>query len=345
MACGSGSTTSATNSKQILRKTPVSSKKADAAVSKNAKQEKVCKCLECEKTIEKQTHALLCEKCGSKWRCTDCLGLSDVVYAELIENSCLHWFCPSCEEMIFQPDMKSDSTLTTMLDKLMDQMIKLDQKLENKADAVTVEKLEERLDGILDVTQQRVETKVDTIVQTLNQNVTTVQECVEGALKQQLTEEKLEEDDKNRRKTSVIIHGVKQAEATDSEERIKEDEDAMQQVLHQIECDDVSVSQIIRLGRRPDGPDTKPRPIKMVLSSEEAKVKVLVNAKKNEEQEGRRIESRFHSPRPDAKGETSREDISSEAQGPESKGRERSHHSEWEDCCEEAQPKSINGQK
>ena len=120
---------------------------------------------------------------------------------------------------------------------------------------------------------------MDTIVQTLNQNVTTVQECVEGALKQQLTEEKLEEDDKNRRKTSVIIHGVKQAEATDSEERIKEDEDAMQQVLHQIECDDVSVSQIIRLGRRPDGPDTKPRPIKMVLSSEEAKVKVLVNAK------------------------------------------------------------------
>jgi len=125
MAHGSGSTTSATNSKQILRKTPVSSKKADAAVSKNAKQEKMCKCLECEKTTEKRTHALLCEKCGSKWRCTNCLGLSDVVYAELIENSCLHWFCPSCEEMIFQPDTKSDSTLTTMLDKLMDQMIKL----------------------------------------------------------------------------------------------------------------------------------------------------------------------------------------------------------------------------
>jgi len=181
--------------------------------------------------------------------------------------------------MIFQPYTKSESTLTTMLDKIMDQMIKLDQNLEKKADAATVEKLEERLDGILDVTQQKVETKVDSVVQTLNQNVTTVQECIEGALKVQLSEEKFEEDDKNRRKTSVIIRGVKEAKATDYEERIKEDDDAMQQVFYLIECNDVSVSQIIRLGKRPDGPDTKPRPIKMVLSSEEANVKVLVNAK------------------------------------------------------------------
>ena len=63
-------------------------------------------------------------------------------------------------------------------------MIKLDQKLESKADASTVSNLEERLDGLLDVTQQRVETKVDSIVKTLN-NANTVQECVEGALKLQ----------------------------------------------------------------------------------------------------------------------------------------------------------------
>jgi len=290
MARGSGGTAtssvSASTSKQSERKTPVNNKKVpvadgkNTAVGKNAKQDKVsCKCYECEKSIEKHTHALLCEKCESKWRCTDCIGLSDSVYAELIENSTLHWFCPSCEEMIFQPDTNLGNEFSSKLDKLMEQMMKLDQKLESKADASTVASLEERLDGILDVTQQRVETKVDSIVMTLNQNANTVQECVEGALKLQLLEEKSEEAEKNKRKTSVIVHGVEESGAQDSDQRIKEDGDIMQEVLHQIKCDDVSVSQVIRLGKRPEGPDMKPRPIKMVLTSEESKEKVLRSAK------------------------------------------------------------------
>ena len=255
----------------------------------NTKNRKVsCKCLECEKVIEKRTYALVCEKCEHKWKCADCLGLSDIVYAELMENSSLHWFCPSCEEIIFQPDTKSESILPSMLDKLMEQMIKLDHKLESKADASTVANLEERLDGLLDVTQQRVETKVDSIVMTLNNNANTVQECVEGALKLQLLEEKSEEAEKNRRKTSVIVHGVQESRASDSEQRIKDDGDVMQEILHHIRCDEVSVSQIIRLGKRQEGPDMKPRPIKMVLESEESKDKVLRGAKnlKNRQERG-----------------------------------------------------------
>ena len=167
MARGSG-VSSSKSSKQSVRKTPVTSKKVTATDGKNAKHDKAsCKCLECEKVIEKRTHALVCEKCENKWRCADCLGLSDVVYAELIDNSSLHWFSPTCEDKIFQPDSSSESVVPSMLDKLMEQMIKLDQKLESKADASTVANLEERLDGLLDVTQQRVETKVDSIVTTL----------------------------------------------------------------------------------------------------------------------------------------------------------------------------------
>jgi len=131
--------------------------------------------------------------------------------------------------------------------------------------------LEQRLDGLLDVTQQRVETKVDSIVTTLNKNANTVQECVEGALKMQLLEEKAEEAEKNRRKTSVIVHGIPESEEADSERRIKDDGHAMQEVLHRIKCDAVNVNQIIRLGKRQEGPDVKPRPIKMVLESEESK--------------------------------------------------------------------------
>ena len=120
---------------------------------------------------------------------------------------------------------------------------------------------------------------MDSIVTTLNNNATTVQECVEGALKLQLLEEKSEEAEKNRRKTSVIIHGIVESTAADSEQRVKDDGDIMQDILHQIKCDEVNVSQIIRLGKRQEGPDMKPRPIKMVLESEESKDRVLRCAK------------------------------------------------------------------
>jgi len=53
----------------------------------------------------------------------------------------------------------------------------------------------------------------------------------------------------------------------------------MQEILHHIKCDEVNVSQIIRLGKRQEVPDMKPRPIKMVLESEDSKDKVLRGAK------------------------------------------------------------------
>ena len=62
----------------------------------------------------------------------------------------------------------------------------------------------------------------------------------------------------------------------------------MQEILHNIKCDAVNVNQIIRLGKRQEGPDMKPRPIKMVLESEESKEKVLRGAKnlKNRQEGG-----------------------------------------------------------
>jgi len=58
-----------------------------------------------------------------------------------------------------------------------------------------------------------------------------VQECVEGALKLQLLEEKSEEAEKNRRKTSVIVHGIEESTEADSEQRIKDDGDVMQECM------------------------------------------------------------------------------------------------------------------
>ena len=80
------------------------------------------------------------------------------------------------------------------------------------------------------------ETKVDSIVNTLNRNATTVQQCVEGALKVHMLEDKEEEEEKKRRKTSIIVHGVTESETGDYEGRMKDDTDILQRVLSYCCC-------------------------------------------------------------------------------------------------------------
>ena len=95
-----------------------------------------------------------------------------------------------------------------------------------------------------------------------------------------LQKEKEEQEEINKRKQCVIIHGLKEPANVTSDHRKAEDEDAIIDLLHHITCDDVSVSAAIRLGKQQqEGPEAKPRPIKIILQSEAQKEKVLQNAK------------------------------------------------------------------
>ena len=65
----------------------------------------------------------------------------------------------------------------------------------------------------------------------------------------------------------------------DKNERQKHDDDELLEILHQINCDDVSVQDIVRLGKL-DSSSEVVRPIKVVLTSEQARDKVVTQAKK-----------------------------------------------------------------
>jgi len=181
-----------------------------------------------------------------------------------------------------------ESKITALLGELMEQVNDIHKKLEGKVDMSTVMDLEKKVDSSLGAAQNRVETKVDSIMSTLTKNATTVHECVEGTLKVQLLEDKEEEAERNKRKTSIIVHGVEESTNADPEQRIQDDSDALQSVLHEISCDAINVKQVIRLGKRQleDDDDVKPRPIKMVLETEDSKVRVLRNAKNLKNKEG-----------------------------------------------------------
>jgi len=54
-------------------------------------------------------------------------------------------------------------------------------------------------------------------------------------------EDKEEVEDIKKRSTNIIIHGLREVRLDDPEARNKDEEDQMQDILHAIHCDDVSV--------------------------------------------------------------------------------------------------------
>ena len=95
----------------------------------------------------------------------------------------------------------------------------------------------------------------------------TMQDCVEGVMKVHIQEDKEEEAEKAKRKTSVIIHKLNEPQVTDDEDRIAEDATQIAELVDKMSCTDVNVKKIIRLGRRPEQPDAAARPIKLVLET------------------------------------------------------------------------------
>jgi hypothetical protein len=292
MAKGRCQAKSKKNEGSPVSRRPVKSKLADAATDKNADKQAShdhVKCLECGSLIADDTRALNCEKCGKFWKCSGCVGLRSSTYDDLVSEAGkeLHWFCVTCYEGILNP--VSDGKVIEMLSTLTQQMLSIEDKLDKKADAARVAALEEMVKGI--------ETKVSDgykgVVKSLEQSksdvtavfekskldVSTVQGCVEGVLRVQSREEKEEEEEKKKRKTNVIIHGLCEPTAVQPEDRKKEDCDLTQDLFHILSCDDVSVNHITRLGSPRTEPDAKPRPVKLNLASEEARITILKGAK------------------------------------------------------------------
>lgn len=88
-----------------------------------------------------------------------------------------------------------------------------------------------------------------------------------------------EQEEICKRKNSLIIHGLRESLSGNGSIRSSEDNDCVMDLLHQIKCPTVSVNTCIRLGKVPTDETQKPRPLKIVLSSEEQKDRVLRYAK------------------------------------------------------------------
>ena len=239
------------------------------------------------------------------------------MYEELIDIGSLHWFCEPCEDNVLKPEKDPESKLMPMLMKLTEQLTVLDKKVEEKADASIISRIntvEATLVGKLTAIEQNLDKKADldevtklgrslnkteqiAAAEALHQDLlnrvdhikskldkpisSAVQGCIEGALKSQLNEDKAEEQEIQRRRTSVIVHGIAESDADSADERIDNDILQIAAMLEELGVTGAKVEQAIRLGKKQtDSTGTqRPRPLKIVFDTEDNKIQVIRKAK------------------------------------------------------------------
>jgi len=111
-----------------------------------------------------------------------------------------------------------------------------------------------------------------------------IKEYVDKAVAVQTAHDTEELEEKEKRKTSLIIHGIKESNSDESDEREEDDLGVVASMLHELKCESTTMKKVIRLGKRPEGVgdssvDVKSRPIKLVVESVEEKLKIIKSAK------------------------------------------------------------------
>ena len=112
---------------------------------------------------------------------------------------------------------------------------------------------------------------------------TKLKEYVETVILSKAKDDKNEELEKEKRKTNVVIFGLRESEVETSEGRLGEDTELIESMLQKLNCESVKPVRVTRLGKRAllssEGQDVKPRPVQVVLESEEQQTLTLKKAK------------------------------------------------------------------
>lgn len=299
--------------------------KLASSTTKAAKSFVAAGCIKCGMIISEDTKALQCDRCADdKWMCAQCLNLPSEMYDHLVsDSSCpLRWFCNECDKKVVADDTSEfgiwNSKMDVMFDKMdliLNRVNYVENQLNQKADLQMVNKIEERLQKVenqfyekakvidlltaeksdgLSLMQQRlqsVEREMQEVQTAKKLEDTQVIDLVEKAISTRTQDSVDEEAEKNKRKTNVIVHGLPESSAEESVERETDDFGLVGTMLHEIQCDDVEVGQVVRLGKRSESTSSsesqKPRPLKLVFKTEDQKSQVLKSAKNlRREEEG-----------------------------------------------------------
>ena len=270
-------------------------------------------CAGCCVIVGPNIRALQCDQCGdvnNVWKCANCLGVSDELYSLLMDGGGaeLQWICDTCKNentRFRQANVIDDKIqgLAEQLDKVQTIVSAFAEQLHQSRSDMSQwqEKMELLFDQKLTFSQNTVQSveklknEVGVQLQEFKKqdklDAMTVKDCVQQAIDVKSQEEKDEEAERLKRKTSIIIHGLPESAETQEKDRQDDDIHQVAAIFNELECDEVRIVKLFRLGKKSDDVRTsnsentdadqpvKPRPLKAVLETEDQKSHVLLSAK------------------------------------------------------------------
>ena len=203
-------------------------------------------CLQCEEVVEDSMHdAIECGLCKKGCHRT-CSKLTDAKYKYLQEGGEeILWSCQKCRNSDSVDTGRS--RLEAKLDSMMEMMAKMMRR---------VNELEEG-------------------------NLEKIEDMIEESVSKKVQEAMIEEREREKRKMNVIFVNVPECEGENAEERKTGDLEKVRDIVSKIvEVGKDEIGDPVRLGAKIIGKESKPRMLRVTMKTEEAKKKVLMNARR-----------------------------------------------------------------
>jgi hypothetical protein len=274
-----------------------------STLPKRKKCDSVPLCIGCGSGVSDITPALQCDRCkgADAWKCIECMNISKDVYDVLFECKELCWICPACEPVALSVVSDRDDRLVTLMDKMMDKLMDVDQQLHCKVDASCLSNLEARVEAVerkTDSFETKVEAMENKLTDTVSKQVTRDTEAklllleskvsaIEKTIAVQCSKQGIEsgvcvdaeQRDREARIKNVIIYRLVEIDSEDAEDRKCGDTagvyDLCNDVLNVV-LEDGDIEKTYRLGMREAG---KTRPLLVKFVSETKKQELFKQLK------------------------------------------------------------------
>ena len=199
-------------------------------------------CAICEGEVEEDEDVIECHKL---WCHKDCTELSDAEYGVLARGGqSMLWQCNKCIR-----EWAANRDAASRMEVKLDRMMKLFQDM--------IQRLE-KLEGV--------------------QTGESIDDKIEEAVGKKVTELLDEKNEKEKWKLNLIVVNLPESNKPKHEERKREDRDRVRDIVQKItDVPGEEVNDPVRLGPVQIGRNVRPRLLKLVVRSEEAKIEIMRN--------------------------------------------------------------------
>jgi len=222
-------------------------------------------------TIQNETRALQCDKCmKDKWKCIDCLGIPAEVYDGLIDCKDIFWFCEDCSGDKQKDSVSGDDRVISLLEKMMDRLGAIEDRLKEKVDEKKVEELDQRVKSLESFVKEQLEEREQNTGGrksrgSMNDAGSSAVESVDS----------IEDRETEKRRNNIVIYRAPEVDSEQAEDRKCGDAAFVHELCcyNVLEVDiDGCIEQMYRLGKREHG---KVRPLLVKFAPEEKKSEIL----------------------------------------------------------------------